>query len=323
MRRAWGPVSGRVAGSMSGNTAHQPGFGDERKENMECAVRGGATTHAYLSAVGVVQLRQRLSGRDMALIRQVAELRLMSARQVQALHFPAEGHVGEAAATRARQRVVARLVRERLLSSLTRRVGGVRAGSMGLVLALGPVGQRVLALEGPRRRAYEPTYRFVDHTLAIAQLVVDVTLAGRRGLLDVLALEAEPACWRDFSGLGGRRTLRPDAFLSLGVGEYELRWFIEVDRATESLPTVIRKCQLYAEYYQSGIEQAKPDSGGVFPRVCWVVPDEVRAEQLVAAVGRERSLPGGLFVVVTTERAVGTLTAKEAIYVNNEKEVTL
>ena len=62
----------------------------------------------------------------------------------------------------------------------------------------------------------------------------------------------------------------------LGVGEYELRWFIEVDRASESVPVVVRKCRLYADYYQSGKEQAS--SGGVFPRVCWIVPDETRAD---------------------------------------------
>jgi hypothetical protein len=298
-------VSGRVAGSTHGNTANRSDFGDERKENMGCVVRGGAITRAYLSVLGVVQLRQRLSERDMAIIRQVAELRLMNARQVQALHFPAGEHVSEAAATRARQRVIARLIRERLLIRLERQIGGVRAGSVGLVLALGPVGQRVLSLEGPRRRAYEPGLRFVDHTLAVSQLVVDVTLASRRGLLNVLELEAEPECWRDFSGLGGRRILRPDAFLSLGVNEYELRWFIEVDRASESLPVIRRKCRLYAEYYQSGTEQTK--HGGVFPRVCWIVPDERRAERVRQIIARDNRLPRGLFAVTTNREAVSSL----------------
>jgi len=97
-------------------------------------------------------------------------LRLMSARQIQAIHFPDAEHGNEQAATRARQRVLARLTQERLLIRLDRRVGGVRAGSAGFVLALGPVGQRILA-GGGRRRSYEPTLRFFDHTLAVAQLV--------------------------------------------------------------------------------------------------------------------------------------------------------
>ncbi len=268
-------------------------------------MRGAAMTHPYISARGVAQLRERLSERDVAIIRQVAELRLMSARQIQVIHFPDSQHGSAAAAMRARQRALARLVSERLLIRLERRIGGVRAGSAGLVLALGEVGQRVLGLEGPRRRTHEPGPRFVDHTLAVAQLVVDVTVAARRGVLDLLDCQAEPTSWRQFPGLGGRRLLRPDMFLTLGVGAYELRWFIEVDRATESLPVVVGKCRLYADYYRSGNEQA--NSGGVFPRVCWAVPDEVRAERVRAAITRDRSLPDRLFIVTTSAQAVAIL----------------
>ena len=253
----------------------------------------------------------------MAVIRQVAELRLMSARQIQAIHFAASEHENEQAATRARQRVLERLKRERLLIRLERRIGGIRAGSAGFVLALGPIGQRVLATPGPRRRSHEPTLRFVDHTLAVSQLVVDLSVASRKGWLDIIDCQAEPRCWRQFSGMGGRRLLRPDAFLALGSGEYELRWFVEVDRASESLPVIVRKCRLYADYYQSGKEQA--GGGGVFPRVCWVVPNELRADQLRRAIARDRNLPERLFVVTTSERALRALTAS----VDKRKEVTL
>jgi hypothetical protein len=229
----------------------------------------------------------------------------MSARQIQAVHFPASQHDNELAATRARQRVLERLYRDRLLTALERRIGGIRAGSAGLVLALGPVGQRVLALDGPRRRSHEPGLRFVDHTLGIAQLVVDLHVAGRRGVLELLDCQAEPKCWREFSWLSGRRLLRPDAFVSVGVQEYVLDWFIEVDRASESVPVILRKCRLYADYYQSGKEQAA--RGGVFPRVCWIVPDETRAERLRQAIGRDRSLPDRLFVVTTDARALDAL----------------
>ena len=208
-----------------------------------------------------------------------------------------------------------RLVRERLLVTLARRIGGVRAGSAGLVLGLGPIGQRVLMLEGARRRAYEPSERFVDHTLAVSQLVVDVHLAASAGQLDLLAWQAEPASWRVFTGLAGRQVLRPDLYLSLGVGAYELLWFCEVDRATESLPTLMRKCRLYAEYYQAGQEQAR--HGGVFPRVCWIVPDEVRAERVQNAILQDRRLPERLFTVTNSEQAVAILSAIEERTVRN------
>jgi hypothetical protein len=268
-------------------------------------VKRPSATRPYVSARGVTRLRDQLSERDLAIIGQVAELRLMSARQIQAVHFADSEHDNGAAATRARQRVLKRLCRGRLLIALERRIGGIRAGSAGLVLALGPVGQRVLAVDGPRRRSHEPTWRFVDHTLAIAQLMVDVTVAARQAVLEVLLAQAEPTSWRQFSGLGGRRWLRPDAFVVLGVSEYELRWFIEIDRASESLPVVLRKCRLYADYYQSGKEQSA--HGGVFPRICWVTPDEARAERLSQAIARDRALPDRLFVVTTAEQAVGVL----------------
>jgi len=166
----------------------------------------------------------------------------------------------------------------------------------------------VRAVDGPRRRLSEPTWRFVDHTLATAQLIVDLRVAARRGALDVLEAQAESSCWRQFAGLGGRQWLRPDAFVALGVGAYELRWFIEIDRASESVPVVLHKCRLYGGYYQSGVEQAA--HGGVFPRVCWVVPDEKRAERLRSAIARAKQLPELLFVVTTDEQALTTLTTR-------------
>lgn len=266
----------------------------------------GCGLRPYVSAKGLEQLRERLSARDLGVIGQVADLRLMSARQIEAVHFPASEHDSQPAAARARQRVLGRLVRDRLLIRLERRIGGVRAGSAGFVFAVGPVGHRLLAAGGQARRFQEPTSRFLDHTLATAQLVVDVGVASRRGLLDILVCQAEPRCHREFSGLGGRRVLRPDAFLALGVGAYEWRWFCEIDRGSESVPVILRKCRLYADYYQSGQEQAK--HRGVFPTVCWIVPDERRAERLRQAIDHDRHLPDRLFVVTTSERALTVLT---------------
>jgi hypothetical protein len=73
-----------------------------------------------------------------------------------------------------------------------------------------------------------------------------------------------------------------------------------MDRATESLAVVRRKCRLYAAYYQSGIEQAR---GGVFPRVCWIVPNEARAEAFAKLIESDAKLPAGLFVITTNQDA--------------------
>jgi hypothetical protein len=295
-------LSFRVVGVRCRNPFRPLIIGNER-EMWGCCVT--AAKRSYVSARGLAQLRERLSERDLAIIREVACLRLMSARQIQAVYFPDAEHDNEQAAIRARQRVLTRLIREQLLIRLERRIGGIRAGSAGFVLALGPVGQRVLADSDQRRRFYEPTLRFFDHTLAASQLVVDVQVAARSGMLDLLDWQAEPKSWREFASIGGRRLLRPDLFLALGSGEYELRWFCEIDRATESLPTVRQKCRLYAAYYQAGVEQAR--GGGVFPRVCWIAPDERRAEQVRFVIKRDKALPDRLFVVTSEAVALDAL----------------
>lgn len=304
--RGWGCLSDRVDAAALHYPSPHIIFGNERvgMERRGCWMMGAVPARPYVSARGVAQLRERLSERDLAIIWQVAELRLMSARQIQAVQFPLDEHGSLSAATRARQRVLQRLIRERVLAALERRIGGVRAGSAGLVLALGSLGQRLLALDGPRRRAYEPSLRFVDHTLAVAQVIVDVQVAARVGRLELLDCQAEPQSWRHFSDIAGQRVLRPDAFVALGVGEYELRWFIEVDRGSESLPVIRRKCQLYAAYYQSGREQT---AHGVFPRVCWIAPAAARAERLAQAIVSDRHLPTRLFVVTTATEAEGVL----------------
>ncbi len=273
-------------------------------------MRGERSGRPYLSAEGVAKLRERLSERDLEILHQVAELRLMSARQIQHAHFPIQSHGNQAAASRSTQRVLKRLTAERLLVRLGRRIGGVRAGSAGFVLALGPIGQRLLFGDGRRRRGHEPGLRFVDHALAVSQLVVDLQLLARTGVVDLLDLEAEPRSWRDFgSGLQPGRLVRPDLYVSVGSGRYELRWFIEMDRATESLPVIRRKCRLYADYYQSGIEQA---NGGVFPRVCWIVPNEARKLALEQLIERDAKLPAGLFVVATADTATVVLQERGA-----------
>jgi hypothetical protein len=268
---------------------------------------GEPLLRSYLGPATVERLRSGLSGRDLAIVGQVSDLRLMSARQIKAIHFSPNDHLGELAAARACQRVLARLARHGILVRLERRIGGVRAGSAGYVYALGQAGQKVLGLDGPRRRVYEPTGRFVDHTLSIAELVVRITEAARTGVLEVVTLQAEPNCHRQFSELGGPRVLRPDLFVALGTEELELRWFVEVDRGTESLPVVLSKCRAYEAYYRSGREQA---AHGVFPRVCWVVPSAARAAAVTRTITQDRRLEPRLFVVTTDAKALNALVGR-------------
>lgn len=256
-------------------------------------------TASRISQVQLLQLRERLSGRDLAVLSQVAELRLMSGAQIQAVHFPLLDHATAEASGRAARRVLKRLARNQLLTPLQRRVGGMRGGSAGFVYGLAPLGQRVLELDGPRRRFREPSGTFVAHTLALSQLVVDLIARQTAKQIELLRLQAEPRCWRRFSGPRGQQVLRPDLFVALGVGEYEYRWFIEMDLGTETMPRRLVKCAQYQHYFRSGQEQAEH---GIFPRVLWCMPDKALAETLRRRIDRARDLSNELFVTTTPER---------------------
>jgi len=60
------------------------------------------------------------------------------------------------------------------------------------------------------------------------------------------------------AGSGSRLTLKPDLYVLTAPrtnqqpSEFEDHAYIEVDRATESLPTLIRKCRQYETYRRSG-----------------------------------------------------------------------
>ncbi len=262
------------------------------------------------SSKGLRRFREQLSTRDIDIIHKVYDLRLMSGRQIEVLYFASEDHMSALSAARSCRRVLAGLTLDRLLVRLDRRVGGVRAGSGSYLYAIGPVGNRILVTGGGNRpRFREPTTTFVDHTLAIAQVVVDVTLASRQGAFEILSCQSEPRCWREFSGANGRMFLRPDLFLTLGVGDYEQRWFLEIDRGSEHLPALLRKCRIYDAYYRSGKEQA---AHGLHPQVCWIMPDNKRAARLGAAIAHDHRLTNALFVTATFENALAVLSGRSS-----------
>ena len=282
------------------NTSH---IAFKRGESVRLV--GAGMNGKRITARGIDQLRCELSGRDLAILGQVADLRLMSARQIEAIHFPRTEYTALSAA-RVSRKALARLERDCLLVRVERRIGGVRAGSASFVYALGFRGHRLLALDGKVLRVYEePSTRLIDHTLAIGDLVVGLTLAARAGRCQILNLQPEPRCWRDFSGIGGRQWLKPDLFVAVGIGEFEDRYFVEVDRGTVHIPSLIRKCRIYDSYYRTGAEQAKY---AVFPKVCVIVTSPERRKLLSKTIAGTRNLNRDLFVVVTTDAAINLLT---------------
>lgn len=215
-----------------------------------------------MTGARVAEIARDLSERDKAILEDVGRVRVLTGRQVERLHF---AELTGRHRDRTRRRVLERLVSLELLTPLERRIGGVRAGSAGLVFALGPAGQRLLELghgTGARiRRPSTPTPRFMIHNLAVAELYVGLVEAARNDSLSVVEYRAEPACWWR---TGEGEWVKPDAFVVVASGEVEDSWAIEVDQATESLPTMRRKVKVYLDLVADG--ERGPD-GGVLPRV--------------------------------------------------------
>ena len=246
-------------------------------------------------------IRSSLSDRDMAILCDLDRVRLLTARQVERLHF-ADGSPGSRA--RRSRRVLKRLHEVGLTVRLKRRVGGVHAGSAGHIYTLSSLGQRLLQASGPaggsrRRRPWEPSAHFVDHILEVAETYVLLREGERCGAFDLLSFEAEPACWRTVHEFGASSfVLKPDGFVRLGIGEYEQVSFVEIDRGTEHTPTLRRKLQAYVDAYRSGVEQS---DGAAFPSAVWIVPDDDRADVLRHLVARLPPDHADLFVVTTNE----------------------
>jgi hypothetical protein len=229
------------------------------------------------------RLRRQLSQRDFGILVSLQRVRLLSLRQLQRLHI-VDGV--PSARTRRAQVLLKRLHRLELVVRLSRVIGGVRAGSAGYIYGLSGLGQAVLDTAGPlgrrRRRIWETKPYFQDHMLAVSELYVQLVEQHRRGQAELLAFDAEPNCWRHHTGLGGELiTVKPDAYVRLGVEAIERSAFIEVDLATEGLPTIQRKCLRFIAYWQSGTEQ---QWRGVFPKVVWLVPTEGRRARIAGVI---------------------------------------
>lgn len=278
----------------------------------------------------VADLLLHLSNRDRGILETLRELRMLTTAQLRRLHFhhrqgeatPDEedqsvrqkGHSTEGAAAVAAMRVLGRLEARGLVARLMRRIGGVRAGSSGIVWQLGATGERFLRVlygDGKRRRYQEPASAlFIDHTLAVAEVAVRLRELERDRLLEMITLQPEAKAWRPFLGPHGERSwLKPDLFAITASDEYEDHWFIEVDRSTEPLGVVLRKAQVYQRYAATGRHQAEH---GLFPRVLWVVPDSKRCRAIEEALRAERGLPADMFQVITEDQLVGTLNAGNA-----------
>ncbi len=260
----------------------------------------------------VRQLESLLTERDGQILDDLEQYRALTTRLIQRLHFPAGPHGLHATtptATRLANRVLLRLEAHDFIARIDRRVGGPLRGSAATVWHLAATGERLLRArrsEPGRRRYVTPSRDFLAHTLAVAEFATATKEAELRGEIDVLELDTEPTCWRPFQGPLSVQTLKPDLFIVVANPDVEAHVFVEIDRGTEHLPAVIKKCRTYQQYRQTGTEQAR---SGVFPAILWITPDSERARKLRTAIRRESDLPADLFAICEEPAALTALTS--------------
>jgi hypothetical protein len=254
-------------------------------------------------------LAAKLGDRDWMILESVSEYNYLTTRQLARLHF--DHHAPATVIPRPANHALARLRALGLLANLERRIGGVRAGSGGHVWTLTELANRLLASRNdaparPRVRTYEPSSSFLEHTLAVAEVVLTLRQISAQHDVALIRAESEPACWRPYLATGGAVVrLKPDLAVVTQTRDYEDHWFIEVDRATEPPSRIVRKSLQYQEYQRTGIEQR---THGVFPAVVWIVPSAARREQLIRRLFDEAAIDNRLFTVITLDQLDALIT---------------
>jgi len=264
----------------------------------------------------VAWVGERLSERDWKILEAVNSLHLVTGWQLDRLFFP---DLSGRSRIVTRSRSLSRLTSWRVLHRLPRRIGGAMRGSSVAVYSLGSAGQRLLVQR--RNGAEKPPFvrkssvlseRFVAHIVAVSELYVQLVEAQRVGQLVLRQFTTEPAAWWP-NGRGS--WLKPDVFLVTSNGRVDQLWWVEVDRATESLPTIARKLRTYLDFVNRG---GIGPRGGI-PRVLVSVPPEARRTAVARLVASLPSPADELVMVVVQDEAVVRMVAalEPAVSINH------
>ncbi|MEV0398775.1 replication-relaxation family protein [Actinoallomurus sp. NPDC050550] len=251
-----------------------------------------------------MRLATQISPQEFAILETVDILGIATGEQIERLHFT---ELSESSRHNLRRRALRRLSDKRALVAFPRRVGGRQRGSETTIYGLGIVGQRLMAQRQgfsgayrPRRRSL-PGLQLLAHVLAVSELYVRLVEASRVHGFSVTC-ETEPASWWRDSG----KVIKPDAYAVLATTEYSDYWWIEVDRSTESVPTVLRQLDIYTAFAERGL----PGPSGVIPRVLVTVPTEARCTALIDALSDRTASGDPLITVTVFDAAVGLLTSR-------------
>lgn len=244
----------------------------------------------------LVALTDQLSDRDKAILTDLEGTHVLTGAQLQRLHFD---QIDISARARDRRRVLQRLTDLDLVSTLNRRIGGIRAGSAGHIYTLTPAGRRFLALQRGQqlpkrlRRPRTPGEPFLNHALTISEIYVNLVESSRNQDFHVSTFVTEPACWHP---IGGNQYLHPDAYTVLDARKYQDCWWLEIDQATESLPRITRKCRTYLKFLTYG--GTGPDT--VPPRILFTTPNTDRSNAIHKVITKLTNTETSQLINVTT-----------------------
>lgn len=287
MKQEW---SDRRSGRVEHQGPDSPVDGRYRRGSANDSSRTTTSSGARMGAAKLRLAAEQLSDRDRLILDDLARVRVLSGGQLERLRF---GHVQPSARGRVRRRVLRRLGTLHLITTLDRRIGGVRAGSAGLVYALTAAGHRLVAGTENRRprKPLTPGPAFLAHSLDVAEIYVALHEATRLADVSLSHFVVESAAaWQAPDRFGQPQPLKPDALLVLETRVFQDVWWVEVDRGTESLPRLRGKLASYQRLARSG----RPGPFGVMPRVLITVCNRDRlaaVERLVVQLGE----PAGLF----------------------------
>lgn len=257
-------------------------------------------TSQRVSKKQLLEINSRLGERDRQLLGVVQQYHYLMTGQIGRLLFTDAAN--PSAGLRAASRNLKKLYEFGLINRLSRRIGGVRAGSSSLIWYLTHAGERLLRLNNhgthPIRRFFEPSAHYLAHSLAVAETAIQFIEICRDHEPQITAMQLEPECWRTYSSVGVSLSLKPDLYVAATTEEYEDRYFIEVDLDTESPAKIIEKCRKYHAYYRSGLEQEESE---MFPLTVWIVPDIARKEKLIRRLREAFDKQAKLFAVIACD----------------------
>jgi hypothetical protein len=266
-------------------------------------------TQTYVTAAHLQRVRDQLIPLDHRLVDTLATVGYATTHQLEQLALPQSSPLARARRVRRRLQHLRLL---RVVHTLERRIGGYGGGSPQSIHTLDRAGLQLTASTTRQRTrpARDRGRAHVRHTVDVTQHLVDLHAyaAGRRGFR-VVGWLGEPACHVPYRELGRLAWLAPDALVTVHTPTEQITSMLEVDRGTESLPTLIHKADRYLDYAAT-----RPET----PQVVWSLHTTARASRFAEALHDRRrprkltQLADQLFVITTPSHVAAALAGQES-----------